>query len=117
MADFNKHVPYLEAQDFDSNGNLKINGTVVVLVWASWCPHCKNIKPAYAEAAKNLKGRVLFACAQQDGDRESEKQGVEVLSKRHGVRGFPTILLFKNGKMVKTYSGDRSRKSLEDFAK
>lgn len=118
MKKFNTLIPYMEVHDFDSDGNLKnLNGVVVILVWASWCPHCQHIKPAYADAAEQLKGKVLFVCAQQDGDKESEKKCVELLSRTKDIKGFPSILLYKNGKMVKKHNGDRSVKGLIDFAK
>jgi thiol-disulfide isomerase/thioredoxin len=121
MADseFNKYIPYLEVQDFDKNGNLLVNGgNSVVLVWASWCPHCVHAKPEYAKAAKMVKSRggPNLLCLQHDGERDSEKKAMEVVSKAHKVKGFPTVLLFKNGKMVKTFSGDRTAENFVKFA-
>lgn len=118
MDKYNKLVGYLEDTDFTKDGKL-IAGQgkpAIVMVWASWCPHCKNMKQAFADAAEKLQGKALFACAQQDGDKDSEKRAVQIISGRYGVKGFPTILKFDaSGKFVETYKGDRSTNSLIAF--
>ena len=73
------NVGYLEDSDFDQNGSiinpeiLSMKMPVVVMMQASWCPHCKSAIPAFDEFAGLSQGKVFSATIQSDGDRESEK--------------------------------------------
>lgn len=118
-----QNVGYLEDVDFDSNGNL-INSqikdkVVVILIFASWCGHCKNFKPIYQEFATKMNGSNVFVAAiQDDGERESEKRLMKKIKTiKSDFRGFPDVVLYKNGRRVDKDLGDRSLEGLMSFVK
>lgn len=76
---------------------------VVVDFWAQWCGPCKMMAPAFAQVARELRGR--FRLAKLDTDAEQE------LAQRFAVRSIPTLILFKGGREVDRVSGalDASR--------
>eukprot|EP00466_Bigelowiella_natans_P013688 jgi/Bigna1/79576/fgenesh1_pg.63_\ len=79
----------LDAGNFDD----VINSSPAVLVefYAPWCGHCKQLKPAWIQAAKKLKGIVKVAAIDASDDKNRPIAG------RYGIQGFPTIKIFKNG--------------------
>ena len=83
---------------------------------APWCSHCKELKPAFDQAARRLRAeepRALFA-AKCDATLPSTK----AMSERYGVTGFPTLLLFRKGSRgPKPYMGDRSAEALASFVR
>ena len=70
---------------------------VVVDFWAAWCGPCRMMAPHFAQAAKELKGRALFA--KVDSDRNP---GV---SSRFGIRSIPTMVKLRGGREDKRMSG------------
>ncbi|CBK23545.2 uncharacterized protein [Blastocystis hominis] len=82
-------------------------GVWFIRFYAPWCGHCKALKPTWDEAAEKLKGQVHF------GDVDAtEETG---LSKRFRIRGYPTVLLFSEGKYY-AFDGSRTVQGLEDFS-
>ena len=82
--------------------------TVVVLYYAPWCPHCKDIMPMW----DNLKKKYA-----SDGKVEVKKVDCEAdpeQASKNDVKAFPTIILFKNGEKVQ-YEGDRNEEAVENF--
>lgn len=71
------------------------------------CGPCKATKPAFIEAAKYAKIPVVMI----------ERGSAGSLLQKYGIRGFPTIALFRGGEKVQEYSGDRSTNSFVEFAK
>src|SRR3546814_4698614 len=80
-----------------------INSDVPVLVdyWAAWCGPCKMIAPLLDEAAGQYKGRVIIAKVNVDENPET--------AAKFGVRGIPTLMLFKDGKAAATKVGALSK--------
>lgn len=86
-------------------------GPLLVNFYATWCDHCKDLRPiweAFASYAKsnNKPYRVAKVNTAKDHD---------IASKYH-VKGFPTIMFFKEGKQPVSYLGERSLAALVDYA-
>lgn len=91
---------------FESN---VINSTLPVLVdfWAEWCGPCKMIAPVLDDIAKSYQGRLIIAKINID-DNSATPQ-------KFGVRGIPTLMLFKNGELESTKVGAISKSQLTAF--
>ncbi|MFA5119617.1 thioredoxin TrxA [Zavarzinia sp.] len=72
-------------------------GPVVVDFWAEWCGPCKQIGPSLEEIAEELGGQVTITKINID-----ENPGTPA---RYGVRGIPTLMLFRDGKVAATKVG------------
>lgn len=86
---------------------LKAEGPVLVDYWAAWCGPCKAIAPILDEAAKKYEGRVTIAKVNVDENPET--------AAKYGVRGIPTLMLFKDGQAAATKVGALSKSQLENF--
>jgi len=86
---------------------LKASGPVLVDFWAEWCGPCKMIAPALEELAKDMAGKVTVAKVNIDENPETPR--------RYGVRGIPTLMLFKNGQLAATKVGALSKAQLTAF--
>lgn len=88
---------------------LKASGPVLVDFWAEWCGPCKMIGPSLETIAGELAGQLTVA--KVDIDNNPDTPG------RYGVRGIPTLLLFKNGEVVATKVGALPKHALTEWVK
>ena len=70
---------------------------VVIDFWAAWCGPCRMMAPQFTQAARQLKGRVVFAKVDSDASPK--------LSARFGIRSIPTMLMLRSGVEVRRMSG------------
>ena len=86
-----------------------LKSTVPVLVdyWAEWCGPCKMIAPLLEEIAGEFAGKLKVAKLNIDDNKE--------VPPRYGIRGIPTLMLFKNGAVEATKVGALSKSQLTAF--
>lgn len=84
-------------------------GSWCILWWAKWCPHCVMFHPSWMEGVKSAKANDISIL---EVEYEVSHQMPE---KMRNVRGFPMVIVYKNGKVVAEYEGDRSAKSVKEF--
>ncbi|NIE76752.1 thioredoxin TrxA [Pantoea sp. Tr-811] len=86
---------------------LKAEGAVLVDYWAEWCGPCKMIAPVLDDIAAEYEGKVTIAKLNIDENQETPA--------KNGVRGIPTLMLFKNGNVEATKVGALSKSQLKAF--
>ena len=80
---------------------------VLVDYWAEWCGPCKMIAPILDEVAKEYGAKLSIAKMNVDENRE--------VPAKFGIRGIPTLMLFKNGELAATKVGALSKAQLTAF--
>jgi thioredoxin 1 len=80
---------------------------VLVDYWAEWCGPCKMIAPILDEVAKEYEGRIKIAKLNIDENQNTPP--------KYGIRGIPTLMLFKNGNVEATKVGALSKSQLTAF--
>ena len=80
---------------------------VLVDFWAEWCGPCKMIGPALEEISDELDGKVVIAKLNIDDHPNAPA--------KYGVRGIPTMILFKNGEIAETKVGAAPKSALKGW--
>ena len=99
---FNKPVEVTDATLIEVVSN---NSLVVVDCWAPWCAPCHMVAPVVEELARDYAGKILFGKLNVDENRRTAMQ--------HQIMSIPTMLVFKNGKLVDRIIGAMPKQMLE----
>ncbi|CAM4067960.1 thioredoxin TrxA [Kerstersia similis] len=99
-------IKHISDASFDADV-LKSSQPVLVDYWAAWCGPCKMIAPILEEVARDFAGRLTIAKLNVDDNPES--------AAKYGIRGIPTLMLFKDGQAVATKVGAVSKAQLTAF--
>jgi thioredoxin 1 len=102
-SDLIKHV---SDDSFDADV-LQADKPVLVDFWAEWCGPCKMIAPILEDVAKEFDGRLQVAKMNVDDNQR--------VPGKFGIRGIPTLILFKDGAQAATKVGALSRSQLTAF--
>lgn len=101
-----EHIKNVSDVSFDADV-LKSSQPVLVDYWAAWCGPCKMIAPILEEVATEFAGKVTVAKLNVDENQET--------AAKFGIRGIPTLMLFKDGKVAATKVGALSKSQLTEF--
>jgi thioredoxin 1 len=101
-----EHIHYVTDDSFDQE---VLQSTMPVLVdyWADWCGPCKMIAPILDEVAQEYAGRIKVAKLNIDENQQTPP--------KFGIRGIPTLMIFKNGNVEATKVGALSKSQLTAF--
>ncbi|WP_373087862.1 thioredoxin TrxA [Sneathiella sp.] len=88
---------------------LDASGLVLVDFWAEWCGPCKQIAPALDEISQEMNGSLKIAKINIDENQNTPT--------KYGVRGIPTLMLFKDGEIAATKVGASPKSAIEDWIK
>ncbi|MDO8271422.1 MAG: thioredoxin TrxA [Gammaproteobacteria bacterium] len=100
------HIVQISDASFEQDV-LNAAGPVLVDFWAEWCGPCKMIAPVLEDLAEEYAGKLTIAKLNIDSNM--------LTAPKYGVRGIPTLILFKNGKVEGTKVGALSRTQLAAF--
>lgn len=102
----NEHITHLSDAAFDQEV-LQSQLPVLVDYWAEWCGPCKMIAPILDDISKEYAGRLKVAKLNIDDNQQTPP--------KYGIRGIPTLMLFKNGNVEATKVGALSKSQLTAF--
>lgn len=100
------NIIYVSDAEFE-NKVLQSDVPVLVDFWAEWCGPCKMIAPILDEIAGEYSGKIKIAKLNIDDNPATPP--------RYGIRGIPTLMLFKNGNVEATKVGAVSKSQLSAF--
>ena len=99
-------IKHVSDASFDSDV-LKSDTPVLVDYWAEWCGPCKMIAPMLDEVAKEYGDKLRIAKMNVDENRD--------VPAKFGIRGIPTLMLFKGGNLAATKVGALTKAQLTSF--
>lgn len=100
------NITHLSDASFEQDV-LQSDQPVLVDYWAEWCGPCKMIAPILTEIATEYDGRVKVAKLNIDDNQQTPP--------KYGIRGIPTLMLFKNGNVEATKVGALTKSQLTAF--
>jgi len=100
------NIVYLTDESFQ-NEVLDSSKPVLVDYWAEWCGPCKMIAPILMEIAEEYEGKIKIAKLNIDDNPQTPP--------KYGIRGIPTLMLFKDGNVEATKVGALSKSQLTAF--
>jgi thioredoxin 1 len=102
----NEHITHTSDAAFEKEV-LQSQLPVLVDYWAEWCGPCKMIAPILDDISKEYAGRLKVAKLNIDDNQQTPP--------KYGIRGIPTLMLFKNGNVEATKVGALSKSQLTAF--
>ena len=102
----NQAIAHISDDQFD-NEVLKSSEPVLVDFWAEWCGPCKMIAPILDELADSYAGKIKIKKINIDHNQKTPRN--------YNVRGIPTLMIFKDGKVQATQIGAVGKKQLEQL--
>jgi thioredoxin 1 len=82
----------LDVKDANFNDYISKYDTIVIDCWAPWCGPCRMIAPVIEDLAKEMQGKIVFGKLNVDENQSTSTQ--------YGIMSIPSLLVFKNGKLV-----------------
>jgi len=98
-----EHVTDVTDQSFEADV-LKSDKPVLVDFWAEWCHPCKMLAPAVAQVAETYEGKAKVVKMNVDDNAQ--------VPPRFGIRGIPTLIVFKNGAEAERLVGATSKENI-----
>ncbi|MBS1984155.1 MAG: thioredoxin [Bdellovibrionales bacterium] len=100
------NIAQVSDASFDSDV-IKSDQPVLVDFWAAWCGPCRALAPKIEELSASYTGKVKFVKMDVDANPQVPPQ--------FGIRGIPTLILFKGGKMVDQLVGNQPKEVIEQL--
>ncbi len=98
------HVVVLDDANFKNEISRAEGGPILVDFWATWCGPCRVVAPILEQIAREMKGTVRVGKLDVDQNPSTAMQ--------FGIQSIPTLLLFKDGKVVDQMIGAQSKEAI-----